>query len=377
MKTLQFSQINDVPKNLWEPLTQGKSRAFSREFWETIENSKLNDFDYRYIVLVDDNERPILITSFYTITTDIAIFAPKLLRMVLSKIRTVFPSFLKWKMIEWGTPITVSSPPFIAADGINIDMAIREIDITLSHAARNQGCLLILVRDFESHATEDLTRLKKLGYKALPSLPNTYLDIRWKTIAEYHASLKSYYRSKLFKHLKRNRESGIHHQRVISFGELSETLCRQWMTVHNQADEFQREVLTTTFYQEFSQRLDNDSQAILFYREDTLVGHALLLLDGKNVRWLYFGRNEAINDGLYLYVAHAVIEAAIEIGAEQLEMGLTTYAIKQDLGATPSAISLALRSVSPILAPFIPRGYSLLNKPPKLSEKNIFKTGQS
>jgi hypothetical protein len=377
VKTLQFRQINDVPTNLWEPLTQGKSRAFSREFWETIENSKLNDFDYQYIVLVDDNERPILITSFYTITTDIAIFAPKSLRMVLSKIRTFFPGFLKWKMIEWGTPITVSSPPFIAADGINIDMAICEIDKTLRHAARSQGCWLILVRDFESQATEDLTRLKKLGYEALPSLPNTYLDIRWKTIAEYHASLKSYYRSKLLKHLKRNRDAGIHHQRVIAFEELSDILCRQWMTVHNQADEFQREVLTTTFYQEFSQRLGNDSQAILFYRGDTLVGHALLLLDGKNLRWLYFGRNVAVNDGLYLYVAHAVIEAAIEIGAERLEMGLTTYAIKQDLGATPSAITLALCGVSPILAPFVGIGYRLMNKVPTLTTRQVFKANKT
>lgn len=102
--------------------------------------------------------------------------------------------------------------------------------------------------------------------------------------------------------------------------------------VHNQADEFQRECVPT-FYREFSRNMGSDSKALLFYKGDELVGHALLLLDGPVLRWLYFGRNEATNDGLYLYVAHSVIETSILLGAKTIEMGLTTYAIKLDLGA--------------------------------------------
>lgn len=71
----------------------------------------MNDFSYRHVILTDDNDTPVALTSFYSITTDIAIFAPRPLRNFLAKVRRFFPNFLKFRMIEWGTPITVSSPP--------------------------------------------------------------------------------------------------------------------------------------------------------------------------------------------------------------------------------------------------------------------------
>lgn len=377
MKILQFDSIKDVPANLWVQLSMGRSLAFSREFWETIEKSKLNDFNYQHIVLVDDNEQPLLITSFYTITTDIAIFAPKGLRALLTAIRRVFPGFLKWRILECGTPITVSSPPFITSENTELSVALRELHAHLHKSARQRGCLIIVIRDFEANANRELSLLNKLGYESLPLLPNTYLEIHWQSIAAYHESLKSYYRSKLKKHLKRNLASGVHHRRISSFDEFAGDLCRQWLVVHHQADEFQREVLTPAFYESFSNQLGDCSQAILFFKNDVLIGHALLLLDGQLLRWLYFGRNVAQNDSLYLYVVNSVIEAAIELGAQKLEMGVTTYSVKQDVGAQPSPINVALRAASPLLAPFVAWGYRLMNKPPLLQKKNVFKSGSS
>ena len=86
------------------------------------------------------------------------------------------------------------------------------------------------------------------------------------------------------------------------------------------------------------------SKVILFYQDDKLVGHALLLVDGETLRWLYVGREVAANDGLYLYIAQTVVETAILLGAKRLEMGLTTYPIKQDLGAEVTPIKIALRA---------------------------------
>ena len=112
MKTRIYQHINDVPVPLWNDLLTGKSRAFTHEFWQAIEQSGMNDFEYRYVLLTDDSDSPLALTCYYSITTDIAIFAPLTLRNILNTIRRLFPNFLKFRMIEWGTPITVSSPPF-------------------------------------------------------------------------------------------------------------------------------------------------------------------------------------------------------------------------------------------------------------------------
>jgi predicted N-acyltransferase len=186
--------------------------------------------------------------------------------------------------------------------------------------------------------------------------------------------MQSYYRSKLLRHLRRVQRAGIRHELVEDFAGLAETLHRQWLIVHQGADEFEREVLTSAFYHEFATRLGNCSKALLFYRGEELVGHALLLHDGELLRWLYFGRNTAANDSLYIYVGHAVIETAIRLGARRLEMGLTTYPIKQDLGAQIAPISFALRSPSRLIDPFVAPVYRLLNRTPALRDKNVFKT---
>ncbi len=373
MKTRIYKHINDVPVSLWNDLLTGKSRAFTHEFWQAIEQSGMNDFEYRYVLLTDDSDSPLALTCYYSITTDIAIFAPLTLRNILNTIRRLFPNFLKFRMIEWGTPITVSSPPFVVRDGVANDVVISHMHRLLMDTAKKEGHFLIVVRDFEGPAHASQPAFSKQGYHLVDSLPNTALDITWPTVDAYHGAMKSYYRSKLLKHLRRNHDNQVRHELVNDFDHLAEVLCAQWLVVHNQADEFQREVLTPTFYREFSRNLGDASKALLFYKGDELVGHALLLVDGAMLRWLYFGRTEAINDSLYLYVAHAVIETAIALQATTLEMGLTTYAIKLDLGAQVRPIKIALRAVSALINPFVGIGYRLLNRPPNVHARAVFK----
>lgn len=376
LKTKIFDHINEIPISLWNDLAHAQSCAFSHEFWQVIEHSALNDFQYRHVVFYNKNNKPVGLTSFYSVTTDVAIFAPAGLRNILGKIRQVFPNFLKFRMLECGTPLTVSSPPFISDGSVSTAELVATLDLLLQQVAKAEGQIFIIIRDFDLNTPAPSQELVKRGYHMLDSLPNTHMEIRWNTIEDYRAALKSYYRSKLLKHLRINEKNNIRHELCSNFDHLAETLCKQWLVVHNQADECQREVLTPAFFREFSVRMGDRTKTILFYRGDELIGHALLLLDGEMLRWMYFGRNQAGNDSLYLYVGHAVIESAILLGAKRLELGLTTYSIKQDLGAQVSPLKLALRSSFGIINPLISRFYPLLNRPASLTNKNVFKSAE-
>ena len=373
MKAKIFHSIRDIPGEQWNQLLVGRSCTYFREFWEVVEQSGLNDFSYYHVLFYDEADNPEALASFYSITTDIAIFAPGTLRFLLLKIRKIFPTFLKFKMLECGTPITINKP-FVARDDKLNDEVVKTLHQILLGIAKDQGHFLIVLRDFEPESYSLLPLFRKLGYHFVDSLPTTYMEIVWSTPDEYVSSMKSYYRSKLLKHLRINREQGIRHELRESFDDLATILCDQWQVVHSNADEYQREILTPEFYKEFSSRLGPGSKVLLFYQEQELIGHALLLKDGDMLRWLYFGRNQAINDSLYIYVAYTVVETAIIVGAKRLELGLTTYAIKKDLGACMSPIKLALRSPSKFINPFVGLGYALLNHTPKIQNKNIFKT---
>ncbi len=374
MKAQIYSRIADVPAQAWDELLGEGSRVMSRTFWGVLESAGLNDFDYRYALFVDASGRALALTSFYSVTTDIAIFAPAPLRRLLEAIRRVWPGFMKLRMLECGTPITIASPPFVKRAEVGEAEVVAAIGRLLRETARAEGHLFIVVRDFEPNAAGLQGAFRRLGYHWVSSLPNTYLPIRWATPQEYLASMRSYYRSKLQKHLKRNAEAGIHHQLVEDFAPLADRLCAQWLVVHESASEFQREVLTPEFYRRYAREMGSSAKAILFYRHEELAGHALLLLDGEVLRWLYVGREIAVNDSLYLYVAQKVVETAILLGARSLEMGLTTYSIKQDLGAEVTPIKIAVRASWGLINPFVGLGYAWLNHVPEPGARHVFKT---
>ncbi len=372
MKSILFKSIHDVPRHDWESLQQDHSCTQSYEFWKVAEQARLNDFRYRYVIFYDELDQPVAITSLYTITTDVAIFAPNALKRVLTWIRRFSPRFFMLKMLECGSPITINKP-FIAKSGISHADIVTALCQLLLDLAQEQGHFLIVVRDFEPDTQALQPLFERHSYHLVDSLPNTYLDVSWSNPGEYLAGMKSYYRSKLLKHLRINEKNGIRHEFVDDFGALAEILWRQWLVVHEHASEYQREVLNPEFYREFSRELGERSKVILFYRHDELIAHALLLIDGDVLRWLYVGRTEAANDSLYIYVAHKVVEFAIHLGMARVEMGLTTYAIKKDLGAYMSPIRLALRSPSRWINPFVGFYYPLLNSTPKISNKSVFK----
>ncbi len=375
MQVKVYHRLADMPRGAWDGLVAGHSCTQSSAMWQVVESSGLNDFAYRYALFSDEAGVAIIAASFYTITTDIAIFAQGWLRSALIAIRRVFPNFLKVRMLECGTPITLTSPPMVWGATITAAAAVAAVHDLLIATARAEGHFMVVVRDFEPSAGDVAALFQQHDYVIVDNLPNTYMDVAWPDSAGYLASLKSYYRSKVVKHLKRNQELGVRHELVTDFAGLADTLCAQWAVVHGHAHEFQREVLTPTFYREFSDRLGEQSKVLLLYRGDALVGHALLLCDGDLLRWLYFGRSEAGNDSLYLYVGQKIIETAMILGMKRIELGLTTYPIKQDLGAIVTPLKMALRAPSWFINPLVKWVYPLLNDTPNITNREVFKRG--
>ena len=373
MRVKLYDRIEDVPREPWNRLAAGRSVTFSWEFWQIIERSEVNGVEPRHALFVGADDVPVALASYYSISTDIAIFAPRWLRRALASLRRWYPNLLKLQMLECGTPVTLNSPPIVATSPEAAVRAAGELDDLLRHTARNEGQWVIVVRDFEPGSEFLQPILSGRGYRWVDGLPNTYLDIEWSSPEEYLAAMRSYYRSKLLRHLRRCREQGVRHELVANFAAVAGLLARQWQVVHESADEFQREVLTEHFYREFASALPGCARALLLYRGDELVGHTLLLKDGELLRWLYFGKNAAVNESLYIYAAFQTIAAAIALGARRLEMGLTTYPVKQDLGALAAPIRFALRGTRWWIDIFVVPVYAMLNRTRVPPERPVFK----
>jgi predicted N-acyltransferase len=366
-----FNSIRDVPREEWGALVAGHSCAYSYEFWDVIEASKLDGFCYKHALIYSEKNSPVALASFYSLTTDMAIFSSGWLRSALRITRKIFPGFLKLRMLECGTPLTMNRP-LIVKEGANEGEILEVLNGALIDIAKKQGAFVVVVRDFEPQADKLEPYLKRLDYHLVGSLPNTYLDVAWSTPSEYLSSMKSHYRRKVNIHLRLNEENGIRCELEDDFCELADILSNQWLVVHENAKEFQREKLTSEFYKEFSSKLGSRSKVLLFYRNDELVGHVLLLVDGQMLRWLYVGRKESVKDHLYFYMCYKIVETAIILQVKRLELGLTTYDPKLNLGARVNPVRLAIRTtrVPNMLTGLV---YSLLNHIPEINNRNVFR----
>jgi len=375
-KHVVYDRFDDVPEEDWDRLSVNSSITLGRSFWKTIENSGMQDISCHFILFYS-NDLPVALIPFCKIRTDLALFSSPVLKRILVFIRKKIPNFLKINITECGSPVTLNTPQFLLEDHVDKTKFLHELKKVITRLSIKERCLITVVRDFETtHEIEAYRKeLTKLGFSWLPSLPNTYLDIKWDSIDEYHDSMRSHYRYKLFKHLKINREKNITHELVEDFSGLSAELCRQWHNVHGNAKELKREVLTPQFYAGVSQNMGQNSLALLFYAEGKLVGHVLLLKDGDLLRWLYVGRNISQRDSLYYYIIDKIIETAISIGARKIEMGLTTYLIKQDFGAQLVPVFIAIRLTVPFLKPFLVPIYHVLRSAEQYPTKRVFKQG--
>lgn len=373
MKTQFFDHIDDVPEAEWNRLAHPHSWTLSYEYWRTIWDAKLEGFRFGHVAVLDDTGQINALTTYYEVSTDVAIFAPAWLRRILLGVRRFFPGFLKIRMLECGAPVCLVSPPLVVDPQLDPAPLIAQLNHALDQQARRWRCWLIVVRDFEPDAQAMLPAMTEAGYRWLDGLPNTWLDIRWATADEYVASMQSYYRSKLLKHVRRCTDAGIRCELRQDFADLAPVLQRQWQVVHDSASEYQREQLTAAYYEGMATHLPGRAMALLFYQGDTLIGHALVLHDNEVLRWLFFGREKAENDGLYLFTGYNVVATAISLGARRVEMGLTTYPVKQDLGAQVVPIQFAIRSPVAWLHRVVVPVYSILNDTPDIRNRDVFK----
>lgn len=367
-KVSVFESLHDVPLKEWNAIAKPNSYTYSLEFLEMMESSKTGDCSHGYVLVYDENDHPVSATHFTVSRTDIAIFASGWLRTTLATIRRLFPNLLKIRLLECALPISSEH----RQQG-HKEKTLQSLGNTLLEIARKNGVFLVIIGAFEPQDHPDEARLKDLGYQFVPCLPVATLDIAWESPTAYLSAMKSYYRSKLQRHLRINQSNDIRHELRDNFDDLAEVLWQQWFVVYAHATEYSGETLTPDFYRDFSQKFGTRSKVLLIYSKDELVGHALLLVDGDTLRWRNFGRTKAENDSLYIYVCHKVVETAINLGMKRLDMGVTTYAVKRDFGATIVPRKIAIRVSWDMLNSYATKAYSLLNHVPVIQGKDIFK----
>jgi hypothetical protein len=144
--------------------------------------------------------------------------------------------------------------------------------------------------------------------------------------------------------------------------------------------EVQLERLPPEFFTELAREFADETSALLVERDGVVMAAAAMLSSPRVATFLLTGIDYTCHRALQSYpiLVTAVVASAIEQGAEALEMGQTSWALKQRLGAIPTARHLFVRARAPWLRTALRMAGGQLFPETHLASRRVFtRTPQS
>lgn len=234
------------------------------EFYKTLEESALQDFDFYYLALYQDgciiSIAPLFVTDF---NADIA--TEGITEKIIQEVRKrLIPRLLVFKALFCGSPFGENG-----VLGIKEGSGRREVIVQMVKAMREfclgQGIPLIIFKDFLVKDTASLDCLLSRGFFKVKSFPSVITELNFSNFNEYLESLKVSTKKSLRKKINKAYLSAeIKVETAENIDDISEEIFRLYENIyHNGTTKFER--LTKEFFILALKNLKPHCKCFLYY----------------------------------------------------------------------------------------------------------------
>ncbi|MBN2536168.1 MAG: GNAT family N-acetyltransferase [Spirochaetales bacterium] len=373
MDVIRINHLSEVDPALWNSVVPKDRIICSYEHLRAVEESGINDCDYRYLMIYIKGKL-IAHTCFYYISFDLDIFNSGKSKIIFDFIKTkIYPDFLRIKTIECGSPTALGNTITIT-HGINRETVVKLIIKEMEYFAREKKVKILIMRDFFDEELFFFDRLKRLGFKRLNLLPDPEIINNWETFDHYLNDMRSKYRYRLNNYIKIFNTSSVRVEVRDHFSDIAERLTELWHQSYEHAKEYKREILTPSYFRNMDHYLNGRSKVILFIYEEQIIGFGFVLLDDETLRSVFMGMDQKYNriSRLYFNILIETIKFGIKNKKKQIEWGITSTRSKLDMGADLLPLYAYMKHLSPFLNKIIPNLFMLFSPPPKRESKHVF-----
>jgi hypothetical protein len=356
------ASIAEIDPGLWDSILDRDDLQATHRFVSACEESRIEDASYRH-VLVHAGGRLAGTATLSRMTVSLDLLAPRSVRGTVSAARRLYPGFLRVPVVFCGLPVSFGESCLRFHPAGDRDRVVRAVAHAMAEFAGAEGAAVLCLKEFSDAEEGGLRALDSMGYLRARSLPACPLRLEWRTFEDYLAALRAPYRRQVRADLRTRGGQGIQLRLVEDFSQETAPIFTLYEQVMDRA-EFQLERLSQSFLNRLNENLGSQSRALLLEWEGRLLAAAVLLYTPRTVTFLLAGIDYEANreHRAYLNLVAAVVAEGIRVGAEVVELGQTSYALKTRLGGRPeprwiylrarSAIAHhALRSAAPVLFP--------------------------
>ena len=354
------STIREVPQAVWDARVAQGHPFKSATFLACMEDA-FPERTYGYLV-ISQGEDVVGLAVITEERLDLCLMLPAAVGSLAAGVRKLFPGFLSVGLGMVGTFETAQRHWWYDARRLSEnDFALALLDACAQVCTRSS---LLLVRDFMVGTAED-ARLESWflgrGFKQVANHPMAVVELDGLSLDAHLQRLKRKSRQNLRKQLKDAEALGFKLERVQDFRPLIDECYPLYLQVHEGASEFKREPFPRAFFEALADRMPGTSSVLTLRQKDgRLVGFILTGTSGTLNNPFLIGLDYARTEGTpaYYCLLWKEVEYAAQRGCRTVDLGLTSYFVKQTLGAELEGMTMAARIQSswlrPVLNPLLP-----------------------
>ena len=351
-----FSSINEVPKNDWNLIENGRNIYLSKDYLSSLESEMNSEMDFYYVVSYDSNNTPILISSFQLVKfIDKRKAYSKQLCKLSYHVHKKLVDVFSINVLVCGSVFADGENGFLWSDSITSDEAMIEMNEVTIQLKKEKSikdkASVVLFKDFWPKSNKFSERLKEFSYRSFMIDVNMILDIhdQWLSIDDYLESMKTKFRTRAKSVYKKSSNIEL---KVLSTSEIeqySERIQELFDNVLEKSD-FSFGKLSSKTFVNFSKKLGKRFVLKGAFLNDKLVGFSTSFLNGESLEANYVGLDYQYNidHNVYQRLLYDYVEQAIEVKAKDLHLGRTSELIKSSIGALPTNMKLYVKHKSSV-----------------------------
>ena len=293
-------------------------RAFDRQrkdrrYYEIVEDTIRQGFEYRYFVLEDASGRVRAVQPFFLLRQDLLQGAAPRVLAIVNRLRRRFPRFLTMRTLMVGC--AAGEGHFDQAPEDHAWIAARLHEALRPYAKQVKSPMIVL-KEFPATYRPALSTFANNGYTRVPSLPSTRLHIPFASFDEYLTKVVGKAtRKDLRRKFRDTDDAGITMQVVTDVTPVIDELYPLYLNVFERSD-LQFEKLSKGYFCRLGQEMPDKTRFFIWRQDGKVVAFSTCLVSGDEIHDEYVGLDYsvALDLHLYFYTLRDIIEWAMQNG---------------------------------------------------------------
>jgi hypothetical protein len=357
--------IDRVDLVAWERVRAacGSPIFMDPRFITAVEVSMKQNSRFWYVIVYDDNNRPVACACLNAITIDLADVAGPRLASAMRRLPETLSRFRKLKALICGLPGAPGEKNLLLSDATAQTLGV--LDEAICDLAVHTGMDIVVYKEFGDDDLASVNALQDLGYLRIPTQPMHLFAPSFQDFAHYCAALNTRYRKHINRSMRKLEPAGVKLSILTDPEEILRMYTSEVHALYYQMvarAEVNIELLPIEFFRQLTSQLNGKVELIAFSKDSRVIAIGWCLHAGTTYHMLYAGLDYQLNGqfDLYFNLMYATLDRALRKGVSKIHVGQTATAFKARLGCHSEPLYAFIKGQGSLKSRLVRYGANLL-----------------